>query len=42
MFQVVEAHQKPAVWTDLKPRGIGNSIMRIGWVESGNVYAHLN
>lgn len=36
MLHVEETRENVAVWTKLKPEAIGNGIIRIGWVESGN------
>lgn len=36
MLHVEETREHVPVWTDLKPRPIGNHLTRIGWVESGN------
>ncbi|KAI0561643.1 Nucleotide-diphospho-sugar transferase [Gracilaria domingensis] len=36
MLHVEQTRESVAVWTDFKPRNVGGSITRIGWVESGN------
>lgn len=39
MLHVEETRENVPVWTDLRPRSVGNNLTRIGWVESGNFVA---
>lgn len=39
MLHVEESRENVPVWTDLRPRSVGNNLSRIGWVESGNFVA---
>ncbi len=39
MFHIESTREHVPVWTDIRPRRVGDGMWRIGWVESGNFIA---